>query len=65
MTPQEQRHTDQAEIKVKLIENGVLVRCGDGWFSFDTWEKASAHIAERLKALEKKRQQAQEAANAF
>lgn len=59
---QEQSAIDRATIKVKLIENSILVGCGpDGWFSFKTWEGkggASEHIAARLERLEKERHEA-------
>lgn len=55
----QQRTADKAEIKVKLIENGILVGAGpDGWFSFPTWAKASEHIGLRLDRLAKERQEA-------
>ena len=61
---QSQAAADRAEIKVKLIENGVLIKAGaDGWFSFPGepgnaaagWPAASQHIFARLEALERQR----------
>ena len=46
---------DRAEIKIKLIENGVLVKGGIEWFSFKTWDEASKHIGARLEKLKKTR----------
>lgn len=57
MEPQEQSASDRAEIKIKLIENGVLVKIGPEWFSFKTWEEASVHIDARLEKLAKVRQE--------
>ncbi len=54
----QQRNADRAEIKIRLIENGILVGAGQGWFTFQTWERASEHIALRLERLEKERQEA-------
>ena len=48
---QTQADHDRAEIKVKVIANGLLVKIASGWFAFDTWEKASAHIALEIKSL--------------
>ncbi len=51
-----QSEVEKATIKVKLIENSILVGCGpDGWFSFATWEKASEHIGIRLERLKSDR----------
>ncbi len=55
MEPHEQSAHDKAQIVVKLIENGVLVKAGSAWFSFPTWTKASEHIGERLKVLQGER----------
>lgn len=49
---------DRATVKVRLIENGVLVSGGEGWFTFATWAKASEHIGLRLERLAKERQEA-------
>lgn len=57
MSAEEQSAQDRAEIKVKLIENGVLVKVGPEWFSFKTWDEASSHIGGRLERLELARQQ--------
>lgn len=46
---------DRAEIKVKVIENGVLVKTGEGWFSFPDWDSAAPYIGRRIEALRKKR----------
>lgn len=55
----QQSAMDRATIRVKLIENGVMVGCGElGWFAFKTWEDASEHIAARLEKLKKLRQEA-------
>ena len=55
MDPKEQSAFDKATIKVRLIENAILVTCGEGWLSFETWERASQHIAARVAALKAKR----------
>lgn len=59
---QQQRDVDRATIKVKLIENSILVGCGpEGWFSFLKWDGkggASEHIAARLERLVKERAEA-------
>lgn len=59
MIPQdEQREQERAQIKIRLIENAVLVSGGQhGWFSFPTWAAAASHIEARLQALKKKRQE--------
>lgn len=54
-TPRQQSEYDNAVIKVKLIENAVLVGAGTGWFSFPDWEKASHHVGARLKILQEQR----------
>ncbi len=60
MSAQDQSAADKAVIKIKLIENGILVGCGiDGWFSFETWERASEHIGMRIKRLESDRKMTQ------
>lgn len=51
MTPEQQKAHDQAEIKVKLIDNGVLVKIGPGWFAFDSWVRASECIGRRIETL--------------
>lgn len=60
--PEKQRTVDKAEIKIRLIENGILVGAGpDGWFSFTKWEGqhgASEHIGARLERIAKERQEA-------
>ena len=51
-----QRQDSQAEIKIKLIENGILVKAGpSGWFTFPDWPTAGKHIAARLEALRRAR----------
>lgn len=55
MDPVEQSAEARAEIKVKLIENAILVKAGPGWLSFETWDKASSHIGARLEKLKKER----------
>ena len=55
MTPEQQRAVDQAEIKVRIIDNGLLVRAGRGWLFFKTWEEASAEVGKWLKVVESKR----------
>lgn len=52
-----QSEFDRAEIKVKLIDNGVLVKTGNSWLAFDQWERAAVFIGERLKTLDKKRKE--------
>lgn len=57
MDAKTQSQTDQAEIKIKLIENGVLVKTGAGWFTFDDDEAAWRHVKARLAALRAKREE--------
>ena len=53
---EQQRQEDRAEIKIKLIENAIIVKDGQGgWRSFPTWAAASFHINSRIKALMTKR----------
>ena len=55
MTPERQRAADQSEIKVKRINNGLLVRgLGDGWLYFKSWEEASPEIGKKLDEREHK-----------
>ncbi len=58
MNAHEQSALEKATIKVRLIENGVLVSSGDGWFTFDSWEGASRHIKHRIDSLMATRAQA-------
>lgn len=51
------QQSDQAEIKIRLAENGLMVRIGKGWLVFPTWAEASTHIEARLKALKEKREE--------
>lgn len=46
-----QAEQDKAEIKVKVINNGILVKAGEGWFTFKTWDEASIHIGHRITAV--------------
>ena len=63
-TPEQQATHDRSEIKVKLCENGLMVKAGEGWLVFEGaegnpvagWIKASEHIRARLLALQQKRQ---------
>lgn len=55
MDNKEQSAHDKAQIVVKLIENGVLVKTGPAWFSFATWPEAAEHIGQRLKTLQGER----------
>ncbi len=52
---------DRSTIKVKLIENGILVGAGaDGYFSFAKWEGkggAGEHIGVRLERLAQERKE--------
>jgi len=43
-----------AEVKVKIIANGLLVKTQDGWFSFRTWDDASKHIESALVIIRKR-----------
>ncbi len=61
LTPEQQRDLDLSEIKVRVIENAILIKLGTGWLSFGSWTGkggASEHIDHRIKALFKKRQEA-------
>lgn len=53
--------TDRATIKVRLIENGILIGAGiDGYFTFAKWEGkggAAEHIGMRLERLAQERQE--------
>lgn len=46
------------DIRIRLIENAVLVGGAGKWFTFSGWPEASVHVCERLKALQKKRNEA-------
>lgn len=48
MEPQEQSAHDRAEIKIKVLSNGILVKAGIEWSAFPNWVLASDYIAERL-----------------
>lgn len=53
---QQQSAADGNELRIKLIENAIIVKAGPaGWFAFDDWPKASAHIAARIDVLKAKR----------
>lgn len=54
-TPEQHRKEEADLIKVRLVENAILVRAGAGWFSFQTWTEASKHIEARLNALKEQR----------
>lgn len=62
LTPEQQRDLDLSEIKVRVIDNAILVKLGTGWLSFglDFTARGGAgeHIDHRIKMLTKKRQQA-------
>lgn len=51
MDAKAQSAVDRATIKVKLIANGILVSCGDGWFTFKSWDEAASHMKHRLDSL--------------
>lgn len=51
---QKQSAEDRAEIKIKLIRNGLLVKCIKGWDAFPSWEKAQEHIAKLIDGLMEK-----------
>jgi len=53
MEPKEQSVADRAEIKVKLIDNGILVKQGPSWRTFNNWFDASIHIGARIEKLKK------------
>lgn len=55
MEPKEQSVMDKTTIKVRVIENAVMVSAGDGWFSYPTWDKASEHIGIRIERLKAER----------
>lgn len=46
------------DIKVRLIENAILVSAHGRWFGFPDWPTASRHVEARLEALKKARAQA-------
>ena len=51
LTPEQQRDLDLSEIKIRVIENAILVKSGTGWLSFQNWSGnggASAHISHRI-----------------
>lgn len=50
-----QSEHDRAEIKIKVIENGLIVKTGLGWFAYEDDEKAFANVRARIKALRAKR----------
>jgi len=50
-----QSEEDRAIIRVKLIENAVLVGAGAGWHSFADWPDASSYIERRIASLKEKR----------
>jgi len=43
------------DIRIRLIENAVLVSAHGRWYSFDSWEAAAVHVAARLVALRQAR----------
>jgi prefoldin subunit 5 len=47
----QQAAMDTAEIKVKVIENGILVKIGPGWYTFKHWQEASTYIDHRINKL--------------
>lgn len=51
----QQSQSDRAEIKIKLLDNGLLIKTGPSWLAFPTWKEASEFVGARIKALEKKR----------
>lgn len=51
----QQSASDKAEIKIKLIDNGLLVKTGQSWLAFTSWTEASAFVNARIVALKKKR----------
>lgn len=55
ITPEQQRDIDLSEIKIKVIDNAILVRLGPAWLSFATWDEASANVGERIATVYKER----------
>lgn len=58
LTPEQQRDIDLSEIKIRVIENAILVKLGTGWLSFGSWNGkggASDHISHRIGLLYKER----------
>lgn len=57
MTPAEQAEQARAEIKIRVIDNAVLVGTAGRWLAFGTWDEASKMIGARVKDLFSKRVQ--------
>lgn len=60
LTPEQQRDQDMSEIKIRVIQNAILVKLGTAWLSFPEWTGkagASAHIEYRIQALYKERRE--------
>lgn len=53
MTPEQQRRDSMAEVKIRPIVNGVLVKDATGWRAFDLWGEASSYIEQRLIEIRK------------
>lgn len=43
---------DKSEVKVKMVQNGFIVKTGE-WFVFPTWEEAVAHMGRHFHAIKK------------
>lgn len=60
LSSEQQRDLDLSEIKIRVIENAILVKLGTAWLSFGSWTGkggASEHIGYRLQTLYKKRKE--------
>lgn len=58
LTPEQQRDLDLSEIKIRVIDNAILIKVGVGWLSFKDWPEASKHISHRIQTLYKIRAEA-------
>lgn len=50
-TPEQQARIERSEVKVKTIRNGLIVKTLNGWFTFPSWNEASAFIGKHLETL--------------
>lgn len=55
LNPEEQSANDRSEIKIKVIENGILIRTGSAWLAYDSWARASSAIGHRIEQIKKAR----------
>lgn len=55
--PENNEQKKEDGILIRVIENGVLVRCGIGWMYYPNWERASEGVGDRIDAIKKKRQE--------